>query len=419
MTTATILSFLCGLLGSGILLAIFWRLQKNSQTSTAASPEEAMAPVIEALRTQSAADLQTQTQTQMKMQAELNKQLSDQMAQQMSLRFEAMATKFFEEKSTKITDQNVKDLSSLLEPFKERLKDFEKKVEEAYTTERTERGTLRGELNKLMDLNIRMSSETENLTKALKGDNKVMGNWGEMILENILDRSGLRKGEEYIVQGTDLSLKNVDGQSIRPDVIVNLPDNKHIIVDSKVSLVAYENYSQADTAEQQEAAARLHVNSIKAHIDGLSAKKYSSSEQLSTPDFVILFMPIEPAFALAFKHKPDLLQYAWDKNVALVSPTTLLTTLRTVAAIWKQDRQEKNALEIARRGGQLYDKFAALVEDIEDLGKKIEATQKSHGHVMNKLNEGTGNLIRQVEMLRELGAKAEKKLITQGKNPPL
>lgn len=402
MNTSIILSFLGGLLGSGILLMIFWRLQKKSTPTTTGQTAVEMQ-----------AQAQAQTQAQLQMQSQLNQQLSEQLSQQMSLRFEAMANKFFEEKSTKITDQNVKSLTTMLEPFKERLKDFEKKVEDTYSLERAERGTLRGELNKLMDLNVRMSSEAENLTKALKGDNKTMGNWGEMILENILDRSGLRKGEEYIIQGTDMSLRNSDGQSIRPDVIIHLPDHKHIIVDSKVSLVAYESYAQAETSELRDASAKMHVESLKRHIDGLSAKKYSSSEQLSTPDFVILFMPIEPAFAVAFKYKPDLLQYAWDRNVALVSPTTLLTTLRTVSAIWKQDRQEKNALEIARRGGQLYDKFASLVDDLDDLGKKIDATQKSHGQVMGKLNEGSGNLIRQVEMLRELGAKTEKKMISK------
>jgi DNA recombination protein RmuC len=403
MNTNLVLSFLSGLLLSGGLLFILLRRQKQTATVETPTPSELQAAA------------QAQTQAQLQMQAQLNQQLSEQLSQQMSLRFEAMATKFFEEKSAKLTDQNVKSLTTLLEPFKERLKDFEKKVEETYATERAERGTLRGELNKLMDLNVRMSSEAENLTRALKGDNKTMGLWGEMVLENILDRSGLRKGEEYTIQGTDLSLKNSDGQSIRPDVIIHLPDSKHIIVDSKVSLVAYESYVRAEDAALRESAAKMHVESLKKHIDGLSAKKYASSEQLLTPDFVILFMPIEPAFAVAFKYKPDLLQYAWDKNVALVSPTTLLTTLRTVAALWKQDRQEKNALEIARRGGQLYDKFVALVTDLEELGKKIDGTQKSYGQVMNKLSEGSGNLIRQVEMLRELGAKTEKKMI--GKQP--
>lgn len=336
---------------------------------------------------------------------------NDTMSKHMSERFELVAAKIFEDKSGKLGDQNLKSLGTLLEPFKERLKDFEKKVEETYSTERSERGTLRGELSKLMELNVKMSSEAENLTKALKGDNKIMGNWGEMILENILDRSGLRKNQEYTLQGSDLgALKNDQGESIRPDVIINLPDGKHIIVDSKVSLTAYETYAQAEDKETQEKWARAHVESLERHIKGLSDKKYYSAEQLISPDFVILFMPIEPAFALAFKHKPDLLQYAWDRNIALVSPTTLLTTLKTVATIWKQERQEQNAKDIALRGGALYDKFVGFVEDLEDLGKKVDSVQKSHAQVMNKLSEGSGNLVRQVEMLKELGAKAEKKI---------
>ncbi len=333
------------------------------------------------------------------------------LSEQMTIKFENLATKIFDDKSTKFSDQNLKSLSTLLEPFKERLKDFEKKVEDTYSTERAERGSLRGELSKLMELNMRMSSDAQNLTKALKGDNKIMGNWGEMILESILDRSGLRKGEEYTVQGTDMGLKNDQGQMIKPDVIINLPDSKHIIVDSKVSLKDYDAYISAEEASQKEIFAKAHVDSLKRHIDGLSEKKYYSSDKLLSPDFVILFMPIEPAFALAFKYRPDLLQYAWEKNIALVSPTTLLTTLRTVSAIWKQERQERNALEIAKRGGALYDKFAALVQDLDDLGNKIGGVQKSHSQVMSKLSEGSGNLIRQVEMLKELGAKAEKKLI--------
>lgn len=333
------------------------------------------------------------------------------LSEQMTVKFENLASKIFEDKSTKFSDQNLKSLSVLLEPFKERLKDFEKKVEDSYSTERAERGSLRGELSKLTELNIRMSSEAHNLTRALKGDNKTMGNWGEMILENILERSGLRKGEEFTIQGIDLGLKNDQGQQIRPDVIIHLPDQKHLIVDSKVSLKDYDSYIMSEDDSVRETFAKAHGDSLKRHIDGLSEKKYYSSDKLISPDFVILFMPIEPAFALAFKHRPDLLQYSWERNIALVSPTTLLTTLRTVSTIWKQERQERNALEIAKRGGALYDKFAALVEDLDDLGNKVQAVQKSHTQVMNKLSEGSGNLIRQVEMLKELGAKAEKKLI--------
>lgn len=337
------------------------------------------------------------------------------LSEQMTEKFENLATKIFEDKSTRFADQNMKNLGTLLEPFKERLKDFEKKVEETYSSERAERGSLRGELSKLMDLNIRMSSEAQNLTRALKGDNKVMGNWGEMILESILERSGLRKGEEYIIQGIDMSLRNEDGKDIRPDVIVNLPDGKHLIVDSKVSLKDYDSYLGCEVLEQRELHARSHVESLKRHIDGLSEKRYHTADKLVSPDFVILFMPLEPAFALAFKQKPDLLQYAWDKNIALVSPTTLLTTLKTVSIIWKQERQERNAMEIAKRGGALYDKFASMVADLEELGTKLNSVQKCHSSVMNKLSEGSGNLIRQVEMLKELGAKAEKKLISNAK----
>ncbi|MFN7455080.1 MAG: DNA recombination protein RmuC [Pseudobdellovibrionaceae bacterium] len=335
----------------------------------------------------------------------------DHLEKAMEQRFENLAHRILDDNSQKFSDQSFKHLNHLIEPFKERLKDFEKKVEESYSTERAERGSLRGELTRLMELNSKMSQEAESLSRALKGDNKTMGNWGEMILENILERSGLRKNEEYIVQGTELALKNDEGQSIRPDVLVKLPDGKHLIIDSKVSLTAYEAYVNAETDSEQEAAAKAHIESLKRHIDGLSAKKYHTAQGLASPDFVMLFMPIEPAFALAFKLKPDLLQTAWDKNIALVSPTTLLSTLRTVAATWKHERQERNALEIAKQGGALYDKFVGFVEDLTELGKKLEQTQKAHSQVMNKLSEGSGNLIRRVENLKELGVKTDKKLM--------
>lgn len=328
----------------------------------------------------------------------------------MSQQFENMAHKIFEEKSSKFTNQNMQNLTTVLEPLKERIKDFEKKVEDTYGVERSERGALRGELTKLMELNRLMSSETANLTKALKGEVKTQGNWGELILENILERSGLRKGEEYIIQGTGMDLRDDGDNVMRPDVIVNLPDGKHLIVDSKMTLTAYEAYVAANTPEEQERMGKLHVESLKKHITGLSEKKYYALDKLVTPDFVILFMPLEPAFALAFKLQPDLFQTSWDKQVAVVSPTTLLTTLRTVAALWKQDRQQKNALDIAKRGGALYDKFVGLVKDIEALGDKLTAAQKAHDDVMGKLATGKGNLIRQVDELKAMGAKTEKSL---------
>ncbi|HEY8272470.1 MAG TPA: DNA recombination protein RmuC [Pseudobdellovibrionaceae bacterium] len=328
----------------------------------------------------------------------------------MSQQFENMAHKIFEEKSTKFTTQNMQNLNTVLDPLKERLKDFEKKVEETYGHERAERGALRGELGKLMELNRLMSNETVNLTKALKGEAKTQGNWGELILENILERSGLRKGEEYILQGTNMDLRGEDNQVLRPDVIVKLPEGKHLIVDSKMTLNAYEAYSSATSLEDQERLGKLHVEALKKHINGLSEKKYYAIDKLVSPDFVILFMPLEPAFALAFKLQPDLFQSSWDKHIAIVSPTTLLTTLRTVSSLWKQDRQQKNALDIAKRGGALYDKFVGLVKDIENLGDKLGAAQKAHDEVMGKLMTGKGNLIRQVEDLKSMGAKTEKSL---------
>lgn len=325
-------------------------------------------------------------------------------------KFENLANRIFEEKQKSMGDQNTKNLTMLLEPFRDRLKDFEKKVDDTYSSEKAERHTLKSEINKLMDLNIKTSSETHSLTQVLKGDVKAQGAWGEMVLENILESSGLRKDEEYIVQGSDMSLKNEDGESIKPDIIVKLPDNKHIIVDSKVSLKAYYAYSNATTKEEQDKYAQLHLESLKAHIDGLSKKKYQTSSQLMTPDFVILFMPVEPAFSLAFKIKPDLTQYVWDRNIAIVSPTTLFPTLRTVANLWKLDRQEKNAMEIAKRGGALYDKFAGLIEDLEEVGKKLDSAVSAHESVRRKMSEGTGNLVWQAAQLQKLGAKTTKRL---------
>jgi len=226
--------------------------------------------------------------------------------------------------------------------------------------------------------------------------------------ENILEKSGLRKGEEYKVQE---SFRDEGGNLLRPDIIVKLPEGKHIVLDSKMSLISYEEYSsQHGNHEGQERAGRAFLQSLKNHIDSLSSKRYHALEDLGSPDFVMLFIPLEPAFALAFKLRPDLMHECWDKNIALVSPTTLLTTLRTVASLWRQDRQEKNALEIADRGGKLYDKFVALVKDFEDLGKELQSAVKAHEAMGNKLNEGKGNLISQVEKLRELGAKTEKRL---------
>lgn len=342
--------------------------------------------------------------------SEKTKNDTENLKQQVTLQFENLAQKIFEEKSVRFSDQNHKQLATLLDPLKERIKDFEKKVEDTYSQERFERGHLKGEISKLIELNQTMSKEAHNLVLALKGENKTQGNWGEFILENILERSGLRKGEEYFTQET---VRGSDGEMLRPDVIVQLPDNKHLIVDSKMTLIAYEGYCSATDEIIKDKFALQHIESLKRHVSDLSDKKYHLAEKIISPDFVMLFMPIEPAFALAFQLKPEIFEQAWSKNIAIVSPTTLLATLRTVASLWKQERQQKNALEIAKRGGELYDKFAGIVKDLETLGERVGSVQKTHSEIMGKISTGRGNLISQVEKLKELGAKAEKSLPAQ------
>lgn len=339
--------------------------------------------------------------------AEQTRTETAQMQQTLTLQFENLAQKIFDEKSSRMTDQNFQQLTALLTPLKDRIKDFEKKVEDTYSSERADRNFLKGEITKLIELNHTMSKEAQNLTLALKGENKTQGNWGEMILENILERSGLRKGEEYFTQET---LRGLEGEILRPDVIVKLPDGKHLIVDSKMTLTAYEAAVSSDIPADKEKFAAAHVDSLKRHVGELADKKYHLANEIISPDFVMLFMPLEPAFAMAFKLKPELFEQAWDKNIAIVSPTTLLTSLRTVASLWKQERQQRNALDIAKRGGELYDKFAGVVKDLETLGERLTSVQKVHSDVMSKISSGRGNLISQVEKLKELGAKAEKSL---------
>ncbi|MBY0554618.1 DNA recombination protein RmuC [bacterium] len=343
-----------------------------------------------------------------------SKSESSQLQKTLTMQFENLAQKIFDEKvsklnenSSKMSEHNFQQLTGLLNPLKERIKDFEKKVEDTYVNEQKDRSHLKGEISKLLELNQTMSKDAQNLTMALKGENKTQGNWGEMILENILERSGLRKGEEYFTQET---VKDSEGKILRPDVIVKLPDGKHLIVDSKMTLTAYEAHVSTDNESDKERFASAHVESLKEHIKDLSQKKYHLAENIISPDFVMLFMPLEPAFAMAFKLKPELFEQAWDKNVAIVSPTTLLTTLRTVASLWKQERQQQNALDIAKKGGDLYDKFAGIVSDLQTLGERLNSTQKVHADVMTKISTGRGNLISQVEKLKELGAKADKSL---------
>ncbi|TAL62428.1 MAG: DNA recombination protein RmuC, partial [Bacteroidetes bacterium] len=307
----------------------------------------------------------------------------------------------------KFTEQNKTNLDAILNPLKENITRFEKKVDETYKAEASERNSLKGEIKALVTLNKQISEEANNLAKALKGDTKKQGNWGEIILEKVLERSGLQKGAEYEMQ---VSLTGDDSKRVQPDAVIYLPDKKHIIIDAKVSLVAYESFVNAQTDEDREKNLQAHVISVKNHIKGLSEKNYQTLGALNTPDFVLLFMPIESSFSLAVQTDNELFNYAWDRKIVIVSPSTLLATLRTIASIWKQERQTRNALEIAEEGGKLYDKFVLFVEDLIGIGKKMDETKNIYTEAMKKLKDGSGNLVRRAEKMKTLGAKTTKEL---------
>ncbi len=303
--------------------------------------------------------------------------------------------------------QRQQAIQELVTPLQIKIRDFEQKVDEVYRTEAAERNSLRGEIKNLVELNQQISKEASNLAMALKGDTKKQGNWGELILEKVLEFSGLRKGEEYKLQ---VSQQDDDGRRQQPDAIIYLPDKKHIIIDAKVSLVAYDRYVAAQTDEERSSALLDHVASVKNHIKLLSDKNYPALPDLDTPDFTLLFMPIESSFGLAVQADSELFGYAWDRKIVIVSPSTLLATLRTISSIWKQERQTKNAIDIADRAGKMYDKFVGFVEDMLTIEKKMDDAKTAYSGAMNKLSSGTGNLVRQSEQLKEMGAKATKQL---------
>ncbi|MBK6446784.1 MAG: DNA recombination protein RmuC [Bacteroidetes bacterium] len=337
----------------------------------------------------------------------MQKQELEQLQQRFTKEFENLANKILEEKSQKFTEQNKNQLDIILNPLKDKIRDFEQKVENVYKVESAERNSLKGEIKSLIELNKQISEEANNLVKALKGDTKKQGNWGELILEKILERSGLVKDEEYKMQ---VSTQNEQGSRIQPDAVIYLPDSKHIIVDSKVSLIAYEAMINAPDDESREQSLRDHILSVRNHIKGLSEKSYQSSADFTSPDFVLLFMPIESSFGIAVQADNELFNFAWDRKIVIVSPSTLLATLRTISSIWKQERQTRNAMEIARQGGALYDKFKNFVDDLIEVGKKMDGAKSSYSEAMNKLTTGNGNLIKKIEDIRKLGAKATKEL---------
>lgn len=315
-----------------------------------------------------------------------------------------MANAILEEKTAKFTLQNQTQLNEILKPLKENIKSFEEKVDKVYKTEADERNQLKGVIFQLMDQSKQIQTDANNLTRALKGDNKKQGNWGEIILERVLENSGLIKDREYVIQK---SLLGAEGARLQPDVVIYLPDEKHLIIDAKISLIAYERMANAIDENEKSVYLKQHVVSVKNHIDGLAAKNYQHLYQINSPDFVLLFMPIESSFSATIQSNTELFNYAWDRKVVIVSPSTLLATLRTIASIWKVERQNRNVFEIAEEAGSLYDKFVGFLTDMEKIGKYIEQTQKAHDDAFKKLQFGSGNLIGKVEKIKKLGAKTK------------
>lgn len=324
-----------------------------------------------------------------------------------TLEFKAIANELLEDKSKRFTEQNQLQLDQLLGPLRERLKDFEQKVDTTHKESIEKHASLFNELKNLRELNQHMSDEARKLTQALKGESKTQGNWGEVILERILERSGLARNQEYKVQE---SVTTEDGRRLQPDITILLPEEKYLVIDSKVSLVDYERYNSAQDENEKALALKRHLQSLRNHIKQLSEKKYEQLYQQGSPDFVLLFVPIEPAFNLAVQQDAELFGDAFERNIVLVSTSTLLATLRTVASLWRQEKQTQNAQEIARQAANMYDKFVDFSNDLIKVGVQLDSTQKTYAEAMKKLSEGKDNLVRKTERLRELGAKGAKQI---------
>lgn len=336
-----------------------------------------------------------------------NKMEVEKLEKKFTKEFENLANKILDEKSSKFTEQNKENLKLILNPLQEKIKVFEDKVDKTHKESIDYHAALRQQILGLRELNQQMSKETLNLTKALKGDSKMQGNWGELVLERVLEKSGLEKDREYFVQQ---SFTNDEGKRVLPDVVIHLPENKKMVIDSKVSLTAYEQYINEEDDIVKSQYLKNHLISLKKHIDQLSEKKYEDLYKIDSPDFVLLFVPIEPAFAIALNSEENLYNRAFEKNIVIVTPTTLLATLRTIDSMWNNEKQQRNALEIARQAGALYDKFHGLLNDLVNIGKRIDDSKKEYSNAMNKLFDGRGNLITSVEKIKKMGAKAKKSL---------
>jgi DNA recombination protein RmuC len=331
----------------------------------------------------------------------------DGLQQRFTNEFRNLANEILDEKSRKFTEQNKTNLDDILKPLGEKIKDFEKKVEETYDKDMREKVSLKAEIKGLLDLNKQLSEEANNLAKALKGDLRQQGNWGELILEKILEKSGLVKNREYRLH---FGTANEDGRSIRPDAVIFLPDNKHIIIDSKVSLLAYEQAVNAANEEDRRQFLKEHLQSVRNHVKHLSEKKYQTAYGTNSPDFVFLFMWSESAFCAALQADPEIFNFAWERKIAVVSPTTVWANLKTIANLWRIENQNRNTEEIARQGAKLYDKFVGFIEDLVTTGKRLDDAKKSYEESMKKLSEGSGNLVRSAEKMKELGLKTDKSI---------
>ncbi len=391
----------------GLLVYVFVLRAQQRQTLLSLTEETAL---LNALREERDQAILNATRLEVELDSERKQVQSrieslNEAKEALTNQFKNLANEILEDKARKFTEQNAQQLDVLLKPLQTKLSEFKEQVSNSYEKESRERFALKNEVERLASLNLKMSDEARSLTNALKGDSKVQGNWGELVLESILESSGLRKGEEYLVQD---SHTQADGGRLQPDVIVKLPEGRHLVIDSKVSITAYARHTEAsdDAIAEQELLA--HIQSIRQHIQGLSGKNYAGIADLSSVDFVLMFIPIEPAFLSALKAAPNLYQEALAKNIVLVCPSTLMATLRTVAHLWRQDQQNKNAMEIARQCANLYDKFVGFVDDLEQIGNRLDQAQSSYHDAFNKLKSGKGNLIKAAERVKELGVKPSK-----------
>ena len=352
------------------------------------------------------AELQTLNTQQQKV-ADEKLALLNETKGELKAQFKTLANDIFEEKGRKSSQQNKEKLDAIINPFSKQLNEFKKKVDDVYDNEGKQRASLITEVKNLRELNQQLNKEARNLSQALKGDKKIQGNWGELILERVLEQSGLRKGHEYETQG---GFRDTDNNILKPDVIIHLPQDKDIIVDSKVSLIAYEKYTSAENQKDQKSALNEHMEAIRNHIKTLSEKDYSSLSGVKTLDFVLMFIPIEPAFMVAFQHNDKIFVDAFSSKIVVVTPTTLLATLKTIENLWRYEKQNQNARDIADRAANIYDKFRGFIEDIEKLGKQLETTQSTYHDALNKLTRGRGNLVNQAQQLLSLGVKVKKEI---------